>query len=79
MTDLIDQHPSHKVIIVTHGLMTNGSSIYQFWQVLYEIVKYRPNVILMLCGHVPGERSMSNTFEGHTIHTLLADYQSYEP
>ena len=34
-----------------------------------------PNLHLMTCGHVSAEARRSDTFEGHTIHSMLADYQ----
>ena len=33
---------------------------------------------MLLCGHVSGEASRKDSFNGNTVHTILADYQSRE-
>ncbi|SIO36692.1 metallophosphoesterase [Chitinophaga niabensis] len=85
--DLLGVYASRKAIIVSHSIMGNnpvagsnstrgnfsgqGSSI-------YERLKYRSNIVMMINGHHGdnGEGYRADTFEGHTIHTFLSDYQS---
>jgi hypothetical protein len=45
-------------------------------QVIYDALKDRSNLFLMLAGHAPGEGLRTDVFAGNTIYTLLADYQS---
>jgi len=42
---------------------------------LYEGLKTNENFFLMLGGHVNGEGSRQDIFNGRTIHTFISDYQ----
>jgi hypothetical protein len=47
----------------------------------YEALKHHSNLFLMHCGHAASSHQQprrADTFEGHTIHTLLANYQRGE-
>jgi len=47
----------------------------------YEALKHHSNLFLMHCGHAASSHQQprrADTFEGHTIHTLLANYQRLE-
>jgi hypothetical protein len=75
---------NRRVIVLTHHagddtpddstvapFSTQGSAIYQ-------ALKSNPNFFLMLGGHVfneGGEGRRSDTFNGHTVRTLISDYQ----
>jgi hypothetical protein len=43
---------------------------------IYHHFKNSPNVFLMLCGHRSGEALKIDTYNGHTIKSILTDYQS---
>jgi hypothetical protein len=44
-------------------------------QQIYNALKARPNLFLMLSGHVSTEGQRTDVFAGNTIYTLLSDYQ----
>ncbi len=74
---LLAAHAGRKAIIAVHNLLGTGNPA--AWtgqgQGVYDALKAHPNVALMLCGHTAGEGRRSDVFAGHTIHTLLQDYQ----
>jgi hypothetical protein len=71
-------YPSRRVIVASHSIVGTGNpaSFSAQGQAIYDALKDRPNLILMLCGHAPGEGRRSDVFEGRTVYTLLSDYQS---
>lgn len=75
---ILQIHSDRKAIIISHSILDNPIGD---WTVaglnIYNTVKYYPNVFLMLCGHNHYESRRSDTYNGNTIHTLLADYQDY--
>src|SRR5690606_2817046 len=85
---LLQQYPDRKAIIVSHYILgfnpVAGSNVAgqapfgKQGQRLYDRIKTQPNVFLMLCGHVGanGEGYRQDTYAGHTIKTMLSDYQS---
>lgn len=74
---VLDTYSNRRAIIVTHYFIRTGNP--GPWgsqgEDIYEAVKDKPNVFLFHGGHRPGEGQRVDTFEGNTIHTLLADYQ----
>jgi len=86
--DLLKEYKDRKAIIVSHYILhynpVAGSNVAgpapfgKQGQRLYDRVKTQPNVFLMLCGHVGdnGEGYRQDTYAGHTIKTMLSDYQS---
>ncbi len=74
---LLTAHPERRAILVSHYLIAPGNpgNFGTQGQAIYNKVKDNDNVILMLGAHFPGEGRRSDTFNGHVIHTLLADYQ----
>ncbi|MEQ1678881.1 MAG: metallophosphoesterase, partial [Chitinophagaceae bacterium] len=75
---LLKTHSNRKGILSTHNMLGTGSSA-SFQgpgQKIYDDLKDNPNLILMLAGHVPGEGRRTDVFNGNTIHTIMADYQS---
>jgi len=85
---LLQQYPDRKAIIVSHYILgfnpVAGSNVAgqapfgKQGQRLYDRIKTQPNVFLMLCGHVGanGEGYRQDTYAGHTIKSMLSDYQS---
>ncbi|HEY0666535.1 MAG TPA: metallophosphoesterase [Sphingobacteriaceae bacterium] len=79
--NLLGTYSNRKAIIVSHmmtgstGAWHSTGSTYKQGEVLYNRIKSRPNVFMMLCGHVTGESFRQDTYNGNTIRTFLSDYQ----
>jgi len=75
---ILQTNSDRRAIIVSHSLLDNPTGD---WTIpgfnIYNTVKKYPNVFLMLCGHNHYEARRTDTYNGSTIHTLLADYQDY--
>lgn len=78
--DLLKSHPNHCGIITTHWTVNTGNpaSFSPQGSAIYEALKSNPNLVLMHGGHIAGEGRRSDTYQGRTVHSLLADYQSRE-
>lgn len=72
---IFEMHPRAFGILNTHYLLGSGGNFGAQGQAIYQTLKDVPNVQLMTCGHVGAEARRTDTFEGHPIHTMLADYQ----
>ncbi|RYD36909.1 MAG: hypothetical protein EOP87_04600, partial [Verrucomicrobiaceae bacterium] len=77
---LLKSHPNHCGIVTTHWTVGTGNpaSFSPQGQAIYDSLKGNPNLILMHGGHIAGEGRRSDTYQGRTVHSLLADYQSRE-
>lgn len=75
---LLKAHPSRRGIVITHHTVNTGNpaSFSAQGSAIYQALKNNPNLILMHGGHIHGEGRRSDTFEGRTVHSILADYQS---
>ena len=85
--DLLGTYASRKAIIVSHTIMSNNrtsgsnespGSFSSQGLAIYNRLKSRPNVFMMLNGHHGdnGEGYREDVYEGRTIRTFLSDYQS---
>ncbi len=76
--DLLTTYAQRRAIVVSHYLIDVGTP--GAWgpqgAAIYETLKGHPNLFLMLCGHRHGEGRRSDVYNGCTVDTLLADYQS---
>jgi hypothetical protein len=74
---LLKAHPARRGIVITHHTVNTGNPATFSAQGsgIYEALKDNPNLVLMHGGHIHGEGRRSDTFQGRTIHSLLADYQ----
>ncbi len=75
---LLKTYSDRRAIVENHQLIGTGNPA--SWQgsgsAIYNELKDNPNLFLMLCGHVDGEGQRADLGDdGHTIYTLLADYQ----
>ncbi len=75
---LLKTFSNRKAILSTHNMLGTGNpaSFQGPGQKIYDDLKDNPNLFLMLAGHVAGEGRRSDVFNGNTIHTIMADYQS---
>ncbi|HKX61263.1 MAG TPA: hypothetical protein VJS65_05455, partial [Verrucomicrobiae bacterium] len=76
---LLQTYSDRQAIVVSHHIMNSGEggSFSTQGQAVYHRLRTRPNLFLMLCGHVNpnGEGKRTDVFEGRTVYTLLSDYQ----
>jgi hypothetical protein len=72
-------NPERLGIVVSHSVLNPGypASWSGEGQPIYDALKDRPNLILLLCGHMNGEGRRQDVFEGRTVHSMLTDYQLY--
>jgi hypothetical protein len=64
--------------VVSHYILSLAGAFDPWGQQVYDALKDNPNLFLMLCGHNHGESRRSDLGDdGHTIYSVLADYQSY--
>lgn len=75
--NLLNTYTNRRAILTSHYLIGTGNpaAFGAQGQIIYDNFRDNRNLGLMLCGHVAGEGRRSDTFDQHTIHTLLADYQ----
>src|SRR5436190_8067824 len=76
---LLQANQNRRAIVVSHWIINDGfnATFSTQGQAIYNMLKSNPNLFLMLCGHVsPPEGQRTDTFNGHTVWTLLSDYQS---
>jgi hypothetical protein len=86
--DLLQTYSDRRAIVVSHyitdssGDISKGlnSSFGQQGRTIYNSLRGNPNLFLMLCGHivVGGEGQRVDVFNGHTVYSLLSNYQSRE-
>lgn len=74
---LLKAHPTRRGIIITHYLVRSGfpAPFGPQGAAIYEELKDNKNLIFMHGGHIHGEGLRSDTYDDHTIHSMLADYQ----
>jgi Concanavalin A-like lectin/glucanases superfamily len=72
---IFEMHPDAYGILNTHYLLGAAGTFGPQARMIYTALKGVPNVHLMTGGHVAAESRRFDTFEGHTVHSMLADYQ----
>jgi hypothetical protein len=72
---IFQMHPDAFGILNTHYLLGSGGNFSAQAKLIYAALKDLPNVHLMTGGHVTAESRRMDNFEGHVIHSMLADYQ----
>jgi hypothetical protein len=77
--ELLRTNANRRGIVVSHYLTsaTTPANFGAQGAAIYNALKTNANLALMLCGHVSGEGSRVDVFNGNSVATLLADYQSY--
>ncbi len=71
------QYPSRRGIIVFHGLLneTDSSRLSSDAQIIYNYLKDRPNLFLMLGGHTDDEAYLTLSNNTYTVYAIQSDYQ----
>src|SRR5215813_1216508 len=75
---ILKTYSNRRAIVVSHYLINAGNpaSFGSQGQATYDALKNNPNLFLMLAGHIGEEGIRTDIFNGNTVYTLLADYQS---
>jgi len=73
--DILKAHADRRAILVSHYLLDANGTFGDQGQAIYDGLKDNPNLFLMLCGHLWGQPRRTDTHQGNTVHTLLANYQ----
>jgi hypothetical protein len=70
---------SRRAIIITHNFGNTATPVDWSAQgaAIYNALKTNANVFLMLAGHVTGQGSRTDTYNGNTIRTFVSDYQGW--
>jgi hypothetical protein len=72
---VLQTHPSAFGIVNSHYILNSAGNFGPQGQAIYTALRSVQNLQLMTCGHVADEERRSDTFEGHRIDSMLADYQ----
>lgn len=72
---VFEAHPDAFGVLNSHFIVGGGGAFGAQGNAIYAGLRDVPNLHLMTCGHVSAEQRRADTFEGHTIHSMLADYQ----
>jgi len=74
---LLTTYANRRAIVATHYVTDTGNPapFSPQAQAIYDALKGHDNLFLMLGGHIWGEGRRQDTFQGRTVHSLLADYQ----
>lgn len=72
---VFEAHPGAFGVLNAHYIVTGGGNFSEQGRRLYDALRDVPNLYLMTSGHVTAEQHREDTFEGHTIHSMVADYQ----
>ncbi len=75
---LLQTYSDRRAIVVTHHMLGMGypGPFGAQGAAIYNELKDRPNLFLLLGGHVHTEGRRQDTFEGRTVWSLLSDYQA---
>ena len=74
---LLKTYSNRRAIVCDHYLMDVGNPgpFSSAGGLIYDSLKDNPNLFLMLGGHTGDDGRRSDTYNGHTVYSLLADYQ----
>ncbi len=78
--NLLRTYSNRLGMVVSHyiGRSTTPSTLGAQGAATYSALRTNANLCLMLCGHVDGEGSRADIFNGNSVATLVSDYQ-YSP
>ncbi len=72
--DVLSEYSSRRAIVVTHDLL-NGNNLTPQGKAIYDALKDRPGLFLMLGGHQDETGRNSFVHQGRTVYALRSDYQ----
>jgi hypothetical protein len=72
---IYESHPDHFGIFDSHYLVNLAGNFGPQGQATYDALRDVDNLHIMTSGHIAGEARRSDTYMGHEIHSMLADYQ----
>lgn len=77
--DVLRTNQNRRAIIVTHNFGNTSTPVNFSPQgsAIYNALKTNKNVFMMLAGHVTGQGSRADTYQGNTIRTFVSDYQGW--
>ena len=74
---LLQTHSNRRAIVTSHDVMNINGTFTTAGTNIYNALKANTNLFLILCGHNHDEARRSDTYNGHTIYSVLADFQDY--
>lgn len=77
--EVLQTNANRRAIVVTHNFGNTATPLTFSAQgsAIYNALKTNSNLFLMLAGHVTGEGSRTDTFNGNTVRTFVSDYQGW--
>ena len=76
---VLKAHAHRRAIVSSHDLLskTEPNQFSDQGQDVYDALKGNPNLFMLLCGHCSDlqEGRRVDVHQGHTVHTILSDYQ----
>jgi len=74
---ILHAHSDKRVIIATHSYLNTDGSLTAEGSAIWSMVKSHDNVFMVVCGHMHGQKYITQTNNfGNKVHILLTDYQS---
>jgi hypothetical protein len=77
--EVLRTNANRRAIVVTHNFGNTQTPLTFSPQgaAIYNALKTNSNLFLMLAGHVTGEGSRADTFNGNIVRTFVSDYQGW--
>ena len=73
--EILQAHEDRIGIVISHYVLHSSGAFSDQGMAIYDALKHHPNFTLMMGGHLTAETHRADSYDGHTTHTLLADYQ----
>ena len=76
---LLQSYSNRHAMVFMHNVGSTTTPVSRSAQStdVYTALRTNANLFLMCGGHVSGEGSRTDVFQGHTVYSLVSDYQSY--
>ncbi len=72
---VLQSHPEAFGVVNSHFILDAAGEFGPQGQAIYDALRSVQNLQLMTCGHIADESRRSDTYMGHRIDSMLADYQ----
>jgi hypothetical protein len=72
---VLETHPDAFGVVNSHFIVDSAGEFGPQGQAIYDALRSVQNLQLMTCGHIADEERRSDTYMGHRIDSMLADYQ----